>query len=498
FHAFLIIGYDDDGFLVRNSWGQYWGYDGYAVLAYDDWKTNGRHVYAPAFTGPSPSLIDGAPRSAAPESREREIAKTMWGHIVALDDEGRLSSDGLYAATSSTVRSYFYLFEQHAKKHKWKRPKLLVHADDGSQPRAETVERLAKVRDELMDQEIYPIFVVWDMPWRPDFEDELEVRLPAGVPSIMAELYGPPTRSQKRYEGFLADEDLDDSFMKYFLFEGRIVSETLAVELWRAIQRRSRQACSRVDGGARILAERISNKAKEMDFDIHIAAHGTGDFLLSQFAGLLPSIGSCHLWAPATTVSEFESTYGNLYGGGRIGQMAITVLDDASERADSIGKYPESILCLASNVLAVDDIDAPERVVENWLQIPSERDAATEWRGRYERDAEPILGLERCLSQIGGIASRAHVNVVSGAHADLAMSPDVLSAVVDRIKAAPTKATQPAREPTDSHDGDNDGTDLSPPAFVRDPLESARRRWEHPQASLVATRDPLSRARLAP
>ncbi|MEO6624727.1 MAG: C1 family peptidase, partial [Burkholderiaceae bacterium] len=39
-HAFAIVGYNETGFLVQNSWGSDWGSYGYATLTYDDWLRN--------------------------------------------------------------------------------------------------------------------------------------------------------------------------------------------------------------------------------------------------------------------------------------------------------------------------------------------------------------------------------------------------------------------------------------------------------------------------
>src|SRR4029453_10477718 len=36
-HAFAIVGYNEVGFLVQNSWGPEWGKGGFATLPYDDW-----------------------------------------------------------------------------------------------------------------------------------------------------------------------------------------------------------------------------------------------------------------------------------------------------------------------------------------------------------------------------------------------------------------------------------------------------------------------------
>src|SRR5213075_629768 len=36
-HAFALVGYNEIGFLVQNSWGTTWGKDGFATLPYEDW-----------------------------------------------------------------------------------------------------------------------------------------------------------------------------------------------------------------------------------------------------------------------------------------------------------------------------------------------------------------------------------------------------------------------------------------------------------------------------
>lgn len=35
-HAVAIVGYDKDGFIIRNSWGGSYGFDGYMHLPYDE------------------------------------------------------------------------------------------------------------------------------------------------------------------------------------------------------------------------------------------------------------------------------------------------------------------------------------------------------------------------------------------------------------------------------------------------------------------------------
>jgi hypothetical protein len=45
-HAFVLVGYDREGFWVQNSWGAGWGLGGYSKLTYGDWLANGKDVWA--------------------------------------------------------------------------------------------------------------------------------------------------------------------------------------------------------------------------------------------------------------------------------------------------------------------------------------------------------------------------------------------------------------------------------------------------------------------
>lgn len=36
-HAMTVVGYDKNGFIIRNSWGKNWGDKGYCIFPYSDW-----------------------------------------------------------------------------------------------------------------------------------------------------------------------------------------------------------------------------------------------------------------------------------------------------------------------------------------------------------------------------------------------------------------------------------------------------------------------------
>jgi len=45
-HAVAIVGYTADGFLIQNSWGEDWGYQGFALLPYEDFMIHATDVWA--------------------------------------------------------------------------------------------------------------------------------------------------------------------------------------------------------------------------------------------------------------------------------------------------------------------------------------------------------------------------------------------------------------------------------------------------------------------
>lgn len=58
-HAFALLGYTPQGFIVQNSWGKSWGWQGLALLPYQDWLAHGHDAWV--F-----SLGPAAPQQACP------------------------------------------------------------------------------------------------------------------------------------------------------------------------------------------------------------------------------------------------------------------------------------------------------------------------------------------------------------------------------------------------------------------------------------------------
>ena len=64
-HAFAIVGYNEHGFVVQNSWGKDWGASGFAVLRYDDWRNNGLDCWVAALGVPQVAAVSAVGRQPA-------------------------------------------------------------------------------------------------------------------------------------------------------------------------------------------------------------------------------------------------------------------------------------------------------------------------------------------------------------------------------------------------------------------------------------------------
>ncbi len=115
-HAFVIVGYNDRGFLVLNSWEKDWGgyrcdgrlLHGVALLPYEDWSENVLDAWVLRLGVPSPEAFtfshsrrginfdDGPIRAGSAPCHQ------LLGHFAHLDD-GKHVAGGSYASSRDSV-----------------------------------------------------------------------------------------------------------------------------------------------------------------------------------------------------------------------------------------------------------------------------------------------------------------------------------------------------------------------------------------------------------
>jgi len=432
-HAFVIVGYDERGFWIHNSFGEDWGHDGFGLIPYDDWQTDGGDVWVPGLglmepTTPPiiksvPAATDDHPEPPKPD-RSSAVHKVMWPHVIPFGDDGRVSTSSGYTVDAQRVKTLFYIFGEETRA--WKTPRLAVIADSGLDP-ADIDGHLLELRKRLMDEEIYPIFLVWDTAWLPSMEREVDKTMMGDGSS------------------------LGDLFVEVGL------PKTNAIELWKQVTRRAHLAVCRScepEAGGRLIADSIQYKFSQRPFEIHLLSHSTGDLLLSELAQYLPSpIHSASLLVPATPMKQFQDTYAPMLADGCLRSMNITALDTNSETGGTVASYGQSPLALISNVLAIPGVDSPD--LHHFGPEGEAPEAASlaeteAWFLARKLDPEPLLGLEadlrrdpliRALRQAGSLS--VDFVLYGLTHQGVFADNDTLSRVVARM----TRSGPPADLP---------------------------------------------------
>jgi Papain family cysteine protease len=168
-HAFLIAGYNDDGFLVQNSWGTSWGHNGYATLRYDDWLDNGYDAWVgrPGV----PQLGGGKGRRQMVSGGRTLVAASgpdlvrLKSYVIDVTAGGMLSSQG--KVTSSPTQIDAMAVAMEAQHDAWitatsPERRVVLYAHGGLVGEAGGIAIADRMIDWWKANHIYPIHIVWE------------------------------------------------------------------------------------------------------------------------------------------------------------------------------------------------------------------------------------------------------------------------------------------------------------------------------------------------
>lgn len=173
-HAFAIVGYNERGFLIQNSWGTDWGSYGYAILSYDDWIANAMDCWVAQLgvvtqdhTAISKSIslrTDAAGRVALAASevlRNRELSP----FIVNMGNNGALSNSGVFRTRPDDVRAIVDVQLAQARKQWGLQDGVVdvcIFAHGGLVGESAAADIAAQWIPMLYEQKIFPIFLMWE------------------------------------------------------------------------------------------------------------------------------------------------------------------------------------------------------------------------------------------------------------------------------------------------------------------------------------------------
>lgn len=349
-HAFAIVGYDNDGFIVQNSWSKSWGAQGFARWLYEDWCENIRDGWVFRMALPTPrifGLTSPATATGDVEARRRAPKRLeIAGHFVHFDD-GKYKERGDYWSTREDIEQTAQRLagaENARYKH------LLVYAHGGLNSPDASARRVHALKDGFRRNGIYPFHVMYDTGIAEEIKD------------VVGRALSP---AEKRAEGFVdwiaekvterTDTLIEDAVRKP------------VTPLWGEMKRDARVPFEAKGDGVHVIktfAQALAGTGKS----IHLAGHSTGGVLLGHLLDALDSLGipdlvsTCSLMAPACTVKFYNEHYRPRLGaaatGGkvvRLPRLDVYNLTDALELDDNVVKaYRKSLLYLVSRALERD------------------------------------------------------------------------------------------------------------------------------------------------
>ena len=349
-HAFAIVGYNDEGFWVQNSWGESWGNNGIALWTYEDWLENVQDAWVARLALPTPQIWHLTPGVASPGEIEEGLFKRnpkraeIIGHFIHIDD-GKFDDKGKYWTNLETVKQTAQMVAM-SKKYEH----LLLYAHGGLNSVTASASRIVAMKEVFKENGIYPFHFMYDTGLLEEIKDVV---------------FGKENTLKKRAGGFITD------------FTDKLIESTTrhaGRAIWREMKSGAQKPFEQDSDGTltlRAFLDAFADKDAHHK-KVHIVGHSTGAILLASLLQSLaqlpgaPRIKNCMLLAPACTHGVFKNIYLPLVNERNkerfgIEQMRIYNLDERLELEDTVTPlYRKSLLYLVSN--AYEEI-AQERIL---------------------------------------------------------------------------------------------------------------------------------------
>ncbi len=391
-HAFAMVGYNDVGFIVQNSWGPDWGFHGFALLPYDDWQQHASDAWAAALGVPIRSFAEmtaGRTPGVVPTAAGRE-SERMWTRQVAwrkqLAREG-LSAARVQAATQATtpwneLTAYDHTVVQGDDGRPLRRqpvsptaqaavkrtcvdlphsffqasgtaPRVVFYAHGGLNNEAASLNRIRVLGPYFKHNGVFPIFYTW----RTGFRESAEKLMRGQVDEWVNQVWGtrpsefglPGVRDWLRKVQDEATERWDRAIE---------AGSRLAIKpIWAQMQQSAEDGAEPNCALNETVAQLKQLQALHPKLEVHLVAHSAGSIVLGHLFPHLKRQGlavkTCTLWAPACTVAFAQQHYVPAIADGTLAKdrLFLDVLNDERERADSVGPYNKSLLYLVSQSL---------------------------------------------------------------------------------------------------------------------------------------------------
>ena len=350
-HAFAIVGYNEVGFLIQNSWGTDWGKGGFATLPYEDWLDSAYDAWVARPGVPNTPFASGRTRTAPGTWGNIATApgpdiRRLQHHVVNLGNNGRLSAHGRFVSTNAQVEAIFanmdQMHSQWAMRTGRSERHVVIYAHGGLVSESAGLATAQKHLDWWLNNCVYPINFAWQSGAveviTNRLADMMRVQLPAGG------------------LGF----DLAEQFDRLVEMAARKNLQWM----WAEMKQNARAASQPITNpdapsGGTLVADHLARyvaKHSAENVRVHLVGHSAGSIFHAAFLQRLIGNGirveSLTFMAPALRVDKFESDVLPEIGRG-VRRFTNYVLSDRLELDDFIPRkqpsvYQKSLLYLVS------------------------------------------------------------------------------------------------------------------------------------------------------
>ncbi|MBI3776795.1 MAG: C1 family peptidase [Gammaproteobacteria bacterium] len=348
-HAFAIVGYTPEGFIIQNSWGTVWGSGGYAILTYADWTAHAMDCWVAQLgvvthqaveIAQAPSLRVHAGKTVVAVdvlSRNREIAP----FIIDMENNGELSQSGNFRTQQSDLVS---LLDNHMQiaRERWglsatQPMDVAIYAHGGLTSEDAAAQTAARWIPAMYDAHIFPIFFMWET----DLWSTLKNRFADQIHGLAKPTGGVWEQMQKFWNQRLE----------------RMLSP-LGTKIWGEMKQNAEAISTNKKSGAHILYDLTSRPQLKQNnpMRLHLVGHSAGSIVHSHVVNALGSacwkFESLNFMAPAVRVEDFDRLVRPKLKDNTVKILRQFQLTDSAELQDTTCRlilgYGRSLLYLVS------------------------------------------------------------------------------------------------------------------------------------------------------
>jgi hypothetical protein len=380
-HAYALVGYNEVGFLVQNSWGSTWGDAGFAILPYEEWLDCAYDAWVARPGVPKTPFASGRTRTDKGTAGEFVTSpgpdlKRLAVHVVNLGNEGRLSDTGKFVSTPLQIDKIFnYMEERHdnwLNTGRSDKRQIVLYAHGGLVSEANGLDTAQKHLNWWLNNSVYPISFAWQSgpieTLLNQLVDMLKVKLPFGGLGFdfieqFDRLVELTARSNFRW---VWDQ------MKQNARAASAPIENRGEITWPPDSTAAQQKMAGMPG-ATLTVLRLAEYIKKHGSDkvaVHLVGHSAGAIfhaaLLQRLVDAKIKVETMALLAPAIRVDEFGHTI-LAHLGKEVTHFSTFALSDQRESDDvcgvgGINVYNKSLLFLVSR--------AVEQSVSSTFEVP--------------------------------------------------------------------------------------------------------------------------------